>query len=840
MGFSFLNKQEESKKEEKEKLFDYRETEEYKTFINVLGKRFEIYCRQLDRDVTRKIDDFISEFKNKIVELSFPPKNFNQYKIDFNPEKHIIFGKITLPLIKIVFKKDIVYDLYDEELEDEEILKRMKERWNKIFDFIIEIANPIREEIFRDKEYNFKFGKAEKITGAKKYHLWTTSVSFSFEIPVPEDYDPKKVVQIQDETKGTEGIFKELDILGKNKLDDKEINIVSKLISNDIERIVNIIKNKKLISKSINECKHLIKEKKIKDIYYDDGLSVNFYSFDDVKNEIKSNKKRFYNHSQNLVIISTEIIKNEPELDDDKYEPNETVENTWEKPKVAKEISKIFESNFSILKSKYLDIEIYMNPLGWDHDDTVKEGGDGYGRSYLDIYFKNMNLKQLLLDIKGKEDFMSTEEKKLVMNKTIYTSTDPSDETVKVDHLDKNQDLEKDAVKVMKSERDITATYPLPLFRFEEKQKPQVVEWCKNVIMTAASIMKEESATYVPLVNYIKIPEEKDIAYLIDLTINRNKELFTSCPKEMEIELVTCFYDKKIRTFLKIPEDELINKSVHPEYFEKVSNIRSSFKQFFEALKEKLDLKDTGINKDIEFYVDDSSGSEDYGAGISIFMKYTKPIDYANQKRGKESYGPLFDLFDEEFKQSIEEQNSINLEISTEAIADGMGEGSDDKSDDNQEEESENDPSNELDDSGDDDMDMGTNDGEDGSENTGEDNSSSDSDEKSDMPEPPKQSGANPFADINSRERITNELQELKSEVDKALVKLEPFKRSVLVSKMQELSGFIEDALKNTYIVKVEDSLIRYNLYVTQFEDLVKALKRSFEKQAASKIRKAK
>ena len=139
------------------------------------------------------------------------------------------------------------------------------------------------------------------------------------------------------------------------------------------------------------------------------------------------------------------------------------------------------------------------------------------------------------------------------------------------------------------------------------------------------------------------------------------------------------------------------------------------------------------------------------------------------------------------------------------------------------------------DDSGEDggsDEDMGD-DGDEGDD--GEDDSSSNSDQNSEMPEPPKQAGSNPFADINSRERITNELQELKSEVDKALVKLEQFKQSVLVGKLRELSGFIEDALKNTYIVKVEDSLIRYNLYVTQFEDLVKALKRSFEKQRLQK-----
>ena len=41
----------------------------------------------------------------------------------------------------------------------------------------------------------------------------------------------------------------------------------------------------------------------------------------------------------------------------------------------------------------------------------------------------------------------STEEKKLVMNKTISASTDPSEETIKVDYLDKDNELEKGYIK---------------------------------------------------------------------------------------------------------------------------------------------------------------------------------------------------------------------------------------------------------------------------------------------------------------------------------------------------------------------------------------------------------
>ena len=45
--------------------------------------------------------------------------------------------------------------------------------------------------------------------------------------------------------------------------------------------------------------------------------------------------------------------------------------------------------------------------------------------------------------VQGEIDF-GTEEKREVMNKTVSVSTDPSEEKIKVDHLDSNNSMEKD------------------------------------------------------------------------------------------------------------------------------------------------------------------------------------------------------------------------------------------------------------------------------------------------------------------------------------------------------------------------------------------------------------
>lgn len=445
------------------------------------------------------------------------------------------------------------------------------------------------------------------------------------------------------------------------------------------------------------------------------------------------------------------------------------------------------------------------------------------------------------------ENALGTEEDKVVMNKTIYASSDKSEPNVKVDHLDSNNDLEKDAVKAKKSERDVTATLPLPLFRFEEKQKNELITVLKEISRVATDLMKEnEGAKYTPLIGYIKVKEEKDIKYLVDLTISRNKELYNSSPKELEIEVVDCFFDKKLRVEFDISEDELVNKSEHEEYFNKKNLIVTKFREFFKEVTEIVGLKETGFEKDVKLLIIDSEGDEDYGSGLSISVKYEKPIDYANYKRGKEDYDSIaLEFVDKDFAQSIEEQNNVNLILGTEAIADGMAEGSDTENDENNDQNSE---QNEEESSGEDDFgdengddsegdemedDEFSDDGEGEGGDDEENDSSSDSDSSSTQPKQP--AGQNPFADINSRDLMCDKLKELKEQIDKALIKLAQFKDNGVVTKIDELSRVVEDALKSVYTVPLEDSSLRYNLYLVQFGDLISSLQKSLEKSSRKK-----
>ena len=57
--------------------------------------------------------------------------------------------------------------------------------------------------------------------------------------------------------------------------------------------------------------------------------------------------------------------------------------------------------------------------------------------------------------VQGELD-LGTEEKREVMNKTVSVSTDPSEEKIKVDHLDSDNSMEKDILKQRKAERDVT------------------------------------------------------------------------------------------------------------------------------------------------------------------------------------------------------------------------------------------------------------------------------------------------------------------------------------------------------------------------------------------------
>ena len=442
------------------------------------------------------------------------------------------------------------------------------------------------------------------------------------------------------------------------------------------------------------------------------------------------------------------------------------------------------------------------------------------------------------------------EEKKEVMNKTISASSDPSEETVKVDNLDTDDSIEKDILAQRRAERDVTGVVPLPLFRFEEKQKEEIINVLKQISEVATDEIKNNiGAPYTPLFGYIDVLNKKEIQFKVDLVISRNKEIFNTSAKEFEIEVVNCFVDKKLRVRFNIEEDKIIDEKVDVEYSGAKKTIYTALTKLYQEIVNKINLKKTGTEKDMEIELVESAGDEDHGTGWSIILKYNKLIDYTNTRRGKEEYEMFLDVLDKDFANSlesnenahiIEEQISINdFSRSSEAIADGMSENDSENSDSSEDQEnndaSTNEESDDTVESGDDmggddeSFDEGMDEGEDGESSDDSGDSGDSSSDTSTSTEKPKVAGKNPFTDLNSRNKISVELNELKDQIDKVLIKLGQFKSNVVVKKLIELSSFVEDALKNSYTVPLQDSLLRYSLYATQFEDLISELTRYFE-----------
>lgn len=430
--------------------------------------------------------------------------------------------------------------------------------------------------------------------------------------------------------------------------------------------------------------------------------------------------------------------------------------------------------------------------------------------------------------------------KKVVMDKTISVTTNDSDEKIKVDHLDKDETVEKDVLKARKAEHDVRGVLALPLFRFEEKQKPELINFCK-VMLEMANKMKTEDdeGKYQIIKKYINIPKVSEVEYLFDLNVSRNRELYKATPKELKIELISCYFEKKLKMDLDIKETDTAKDDA--EYDMKKDEIIKVFTEFKEDLMNLLNISKTGVMKDTEIVVEDSEGDFDYGVGVSIFIVYKKLIDYLNARRGRESYSDILPFLDKEFAQSIEEQNNINYIEGTEAIADGMTEDSGDDEGSSEDEGN----SEGGDDTGGDDEDFGEGDDEGGDDDFGGDDFGDGGDDDSDGGDNygggggdsggsegaiKLKPGANPLIEINSKEKVALELGNLKSQIDEVLTKLEGFKANNVVNKLVELSSIVGDALKSAYIVPVEDSLMRYSLYVNQFEDLISDLKRSFSK----------
>lgn len=447
--------------------------------------------------------------------------------------------------------------------------------------------------------------------------------------------------------------------------------------------------------------------------------------------------------------------------------------------------------------------------------------------------------------VQGEIDF-GTEEKREVMNKTVSVSTDPSEEKIKVDHLDSNNSMEKDILKQRKAERDVSGTVALPLFRFEEKQKKEIVEKIKEIVEFAAKEIKDNiGGPYTPLFRYVDVLKSSEVNYKVELVVSRNKELFNTSEKEFEIEVVTCFVDKKLRVRFDIPEDKPIDEKVDVDYSSAKKAIYNAFVKLYQSIINTVEIKKSGTEKDMEIKLIESAGDEDHGTGYSIVFKYNKLIDYSNYRRGKEDYGMYESALDEDFKKSLEdEKNSHNIEEqisispsrSAEAIADGMTDESSDENSENQEGSDDNGPENEdqnEEDLGNDDFEGGDGEGDIGSdeedESMSDDSSEDSSDASTSKPEEPKIAGKNPFVEINKRDKLSIELRELKDQIDKVLLKLGQFKSNVVVKKLIELDSIVEDALKNAYTVPLQDSLIRYSMYVVQFEDLISELAKYFE-----------
>lgn len=414
----------------------------------------------------------------------------------------------------------------------------------------------------------------------------------------------------------------------------------------------------------------------------------------------------------------------------------------------------------------------------------------------------------------------STEEtKEIVMDKTVSVSTNDTEGKIKVDHLDKNETVEKDVLKARQAENDAKGTTALPLFRFEEKQKKELINLVKIFLEAANKIKKESLDKYSEIYQYMEIPKISEVDYLFNLAISRNKELYKSSPKELKIELISCYYEKKVRMKLGLSETDSIENNI--EYETEINKIRKIFNSFFDecALITDINKKE----KNTTFVVDESDGDYDYGSGVSIYILYDKMIDYMNARRGKEDYEDYFSALDEEFAHNIEEQNNVK---GSEAIADGMSEDSEESND--TEEGGENEF--EGDDLGSDDESFeegddfgGETDDEEGTSDFGDSDSSSDSSSSGVKIKP----GENPLSDINSKEKIGSEIENLKIQIEKTLNKLENFKSNSVVKKLFDLKKVVIDALKCVYIVPVEDSMLRYSIYLNRFEELISILRNS-------------
>jgi hypothetical protein len=418
----------------------------------------------------------------------------------------------------------------------------------------------------------------------------------------------------------------------------------------------------------------------------------------------------------------------------------------------------------------------------------------------------------------------SIEDREVLMKKQILqTGVDESGNRkfVKIDKLKTNKEFITDIeTELNKDKEKNKVESDLPLFRFEDKYKPLCIDYMTQIVTKCREIRKNNQDKYKILQPFLFIDEPKDIEHKLNLEIMRNKTDLNNKDNTLKIEIITCFYEKKLRVKYNIPEEAITDDNkLYNKYNEEVTNILKSFKELYQEIVNNI----TSIPNST-LRIIDSVGTEDYGIGISIIFEFIKKIDYNNTRKEISSEELFLDEMTDNEKEQFNILKQKKLLLSVEAGDDTSEE--EDMLDDAESTEDdsgniEDDGDNMSEDGGEDDMgfggdEEGSNDENDNEFGGGNDNN--ESEEKNEL--------EHPFADINSKSKAAVEIRELLNQINKTLEAIESLNiNSVVVKKLVDFKAIVTDALKIAYIQPIEQSLIRYSMYVKQFKNLVNELK---------------
>lgn len=426
----------------------------------------------------------------------------------------------------------------------------------------------------------------------------------------------------------------------------------------------------------------------------------------------------------------------------------------------------------------------------------------------------------------------STEEKVLVMDKTISRFSGKDNHKIVTDNL--NPDV---GTKEMQKELDKDKEKKtIPLFRFRSKYYELLLSYMNDVVSEARKIRNDNAEDFEPILNFLKINTIDDNKHFLDLAIMRNKNALASELKLLKFELFTCFYEKKLRVKYKIPEEETITIERYPEYHKERLNIEESFNKFIKLINDyhgSAGMDEVIFFNNISLTLEKSAGSEDFGYGGALVLQYHQQIDWTNDTRSEEAYN----LFSEEFKKEQINVNTLGLEDEDDDEGGGDDSGSDNdfgSDDEGGDDDFGGDDEGEDDDfgGGDDDFGGGGDDDEGDDDDFGGGGGDDDDDdfEGGGDSKPKLEKGEHLFADINGKAKVSNELRELVTQIDRVLNAFEKIGlKNVVVNKLVELKELVKDALRIALVTNVEESLFRYSMYVKQFDLLVASLKETVD-----------